>query len=186
MVVKKRKIVVLVIALAVIVLALWALTVIRDTAFAKDTCANIDEEIEAFIEASQGNEVTAIVKTAESDDTKVVIHEREDLGMCVAFFEKKLSGKRLHYLGMNMLADSGLHISWDVRENGKEGHVVVYGDNRSGSVGAYVSEEFPWVARENLESDFIIDIYPLDPSEETFPIDNLLYQYTPDGEQFHP
>ena len=182
----KKKTKVIVALLAVVILALWAFPTILYVVNTRDTIKNTDEEIEAFIEAYQGAEVTAIVKTAESDDTKVVIHEREDLGMCVAFFEKKLSGKRLHYLGMNMLADSGLHISWDVRENGKEGHVVVYGDNRSGSVGAYVSEEFPWVARENLESDFIIDIYPLDPSEETFPIDNLLYQYTPDGEQFHP
>ena len=181
----KKKTKIIVALLAVVILALWSFPTILYIVNTADTIKNTEEEIEAFIEASQGNEVTAIVKTAESENLKIVIHEREDLGLCVAVFERKMFG-RLEYLGVDTLEASNLTMARSlVREgrNGAEYTLAILGDNRSGGVGSYVIKSHPHVTRDNLESDFIIDFYTIEGEEGIASYDML--EYAPDGTLLH-
>lgn len=183
----KKRTKILVALLAVVILALWAFPTILYIVNTTDTIKNTDEEIEAFIEASQGAEVTAIVKTGEKENLKIVLHEREDLGLCVAAFERKFSGRRLAFLGVDILDEADLTMSsGPVREgrSGAEYTLAILGDNRSGGVGSYVIRSHPHVARDNLESDYIIDFYTIEGEEGIASYD--MFEYAPDGTLLYP
>ena len=183
----KKRTKVIVALLAVVILALWAFPTILYNVNTRDTIKNTDEEIEAFIEAYQGAEVTAIVKTGEKENLKIVLHEREDLGLCIATFERKASGRRLAYLGTDTLEEGKLFSNRaPVREgrSGLEYTLAVVGDNRNGRIGSYVIKSQPHVTRDHLESDFIIDFYTIEGEESIASYDML--QYAPDGTLVHP
>ena len=151
------------------------------SAFAANTCGGSDEALERYLEESQEREVT-ILKTAQEGRVKAVLYEREDLGGCVAVFQKRLFGLRWAYDGMNGFSDDGLHLTGTWNEGGFGGpkcEIAVYGDNRDGAVVAYaVTDAGETVAREGLEEDYILDIYILDGAAE---LPRTLVQYDESG-----
>ena len=85
---------------------------------------------------------------------------------------------------MNGFSDDGLCLagSWQAGGfGGSKCEITVYGDNRDGEVDAYaVTDAGETVARENLESDYILDIYLLDGAAE---MPRTLAQYDDSGRE---
>lgn len=149
------------------------------------TCGDSEAELQAFLEQQQRSEVV-LQKVNERNRVKAVIYEREDLGTCIAIFERRLLGARWKYTGMDMLVENGLQKegSWhSVGMNDSKCEVVVCGDNRGGDIGSYVLRDAEEVARSGLEADYIIDIYILDGISE---LPDDFRQYAPDGSVFEP
>jgi len=170
---------------ALILVILFSIPALR-SAYSFGTCGDSDEELFAFLESFQMAKVNELHKVKEHGRVKAVIYDREDIGLCVATFERELFGLRWKYSGMNALRENGVqaHGGWhNVGIRGSVCDVTICGDNRDGSVGSYVMTDCSTVARDNLESDYIIDIYILDGVEE-FP--KALQQRTPDGAIFVP
>lgn len=172
--------------IGVLILAiLFSIPALR-SAYSFDTCGDSDEELFAFLETFQMSKVNELLKVKEHDRVKAVIYDREDIGLCIATFDRKLFGLRWKYAGMNLLHKNGVlsHSEWHKGGlNGSQCVVVICGDNRDGSIGSYVMTDCNKVARDNLESDFIIDIYILDGIDN---IPRVVQQRTPDGAIFVP
>ena len=168
------------VGIGMLFVGLWAGLTLQ-SAFAANTCGGSDEALEAYLEESQAREVT-LLKTAQEGRVKAVLYEREDLGGCIALFQKHLFGLRWSYDGMNGFSDDGLHLTGSWNEGGFGGskcEITVYGDNRGGEVNAYaVTDAGETVAREDLESDYILDIYILDGATE---LPRTLVQYDDTG-----
>ena len=174
--------------LGVMILFLYAAAVIRPAFEGIRTCGDSDESLEAFLEKFQQREVE-LLKVAETGHVKAVFYEREDLGTCIAFFDRRLFGLRWYYDGMDTLVDGGLQMEGSWRERGILGsqcEIVICGDNRSGAIGSYVLQDEPSIAREGLEADFILDIYILDGTEhrDLVRMRSSLQQFAPDGSEF--
>lgn len=174
---KKRKIIWKLLFVAIVVLVFEY--VLYGYAFHINTCGNSVEEIHTFLERNENS--VEILKINEKDRIKAVIYEREDIGTCYAVFEKKLLGLRLAYDGMDAVVDEGLQSggSWKAKGmHDSKCDVIICGDNRDGKIASYVLADVPEVARENLEKDYILDIYILDGIEY---LPGNLLQYTVDG-----
>ena len=151
-------------------------------AFRFDTCGNSEEEISTFLEERQQHNVS-LKKISKNDRIMAVIYDREDLGTCVAVFEKKLFGLRYKYDGMDGIVDNGLQAngSWNEGYLKSKCDIVICGDNRNGTIKSYVMEQVPDVARNDIEADFILDIYILDGIDF---LPDRLTQYTRNGDLF--
>lgn len=149
-------------------------------AYRFDTCGNSEEEISAFLEERQQHNIS-LKKISKNDRIMAVIYDREDLGTCVAVFEKKLFGLRYKYEGMDGIVEKGLQSngSWNEGYLKSRCEIVVCGDNRDGLIDSYILEQVPDVARSSLETDYILDIYILDGID--FLPDRLM-QYTANGD----
>ena len=149
-------------------------------AYRFDTCGNSEEDISAFLEERQQHNVS-LKKISINDRIMAVIYDREDIGTCVAVFEKKLFGFRYQYEGMDGIVKKGLQAngSWNEGYLKSKCEVVICGDNKDGAIDSYVMEQVPDVARSGLESDYILDIYILDGID--FLPDRLM-QYTAKGD----
>lgn len=149
-------------------------------AYRSDTCGNSEEEISAFLEEKHQENVS-LYKISKNDRIMAVIYDREDLGTCVAVFEKKLFGLRYKYEGMDGIVDNGLQAngSWNEGYLKSKCDIVICGDNRNGTIESYVMEQVPDVARNDIEADYILDIYILDGID--FLPDRLM-QYTGNGD----
>ena len=149
-------------------------------AYRSGTCGNSEAEISAFLEETQRSNVS-LHKTVQKDRVMAVIYDREDLGTCVAVFEKKLFGLRYKYEGMDGIVDNGLQAngSWNEGYLKSKCDIVICGDNRNGTIESYVMEQVPDVARNDIEADYILDIYILDGID--FLPDRLM-QYTGNGD----
>lgn len=153
--------------------------------FGPETCGTSNESLHIFLEEQIQDEVE-VLKVKEDGRIKAAIYNRDDLGTCIAMFERKLFGLRWEYTGMDMLVENGLQKegSWHrVGMNDSKCEVVVCGDNRGGDIGAYVLRDAEEVARSGLEADYIIDIYILDGISE---LPDDFRQYAPDGSVFEP
>lgn len=128
-----------------------------------NTCGTSDEDMLAFLDETQGNE-PVFIKSGKNGRISAIIYERQDIGLCAAFFESRLFGLRLEYLGMNQLSEDGIGqaCSWNSAGLGSKCFYAVCGDNRSGAVGSYSLDGHTDVARSGLEKDYILDIYILD------------------------
>lgn len=172
--------------IAIFILVIHFSTPTLHSAYAFDTCGDSDEELFAFLETFQMAKVNELIEVKEHDRVKAVIYDREDIGTCIATFDRKLFGLRWKYTGMNLLHKNGVlsHSEWHKGGlNGSQCVVVICGDNCDGRVGSYVMTDYNKVARDNLESDYIIDIYVLDGIEK---LPKALQQRTPDGAIFVP
>ena len=151
-------------------------------AYRSDTCGNSEEEISAFLEEKHQENVS-LYKISKNDRIMAVIYDREDLGTCVAVFEKKLFGLRYKYEGMDGIVDNGLQAngSWNEGYLKSKCDIVICGDNRNGTIKSYVMEQVPDVARNDIEADFILDIYILDGIDI---LPDRLTQYTRNGDLF--
>lgn len=149
-------------------------------AFRFDTCGNSEEEISTFLEERQQHNVS-LKKISKNGRIMAVIYDREDLGTCVAVFEKKLFGLRYKYEGMDGIVEKGLQSngSWNEGYLKSKCDIVICGDNRDGSIDSYIMEQVPDVARNDLEADYILDIYILDGIDF---LPNRLTQYTRNGD----
>ena len=168
---------------ALILIILCSIPTIR-SAYEFGTCGDSAEEMITFLEEFQMAEVNELLKVKEYGRVKAAIYEREDIGLCIATFERKLFGLRWKYDGMNTLCENGIqvHGGWlRTANDGSKCTLVICGDNRDGSVGSYVMTEYIQVARDNLEADFIIDIYILDGIDR---LPRVLQQRTHDGSIF--
>ena len=149
-------------------------------AFGPNTCGSSEEDLAEFILDYQQNNA-AILKTAENGRIKAAIFQRDDIGTCIAMFERKLFGLRWSYDGMDMLRDPedglGVNGAWSADD---KCYVVVSGDNRGGLVATYRFPDEDGLARDNLEADYIIDIYVLDGIDH-FPERTTFQQFTSDG-----
>ena len=152
-------------------------------AFGPQTCGDTDADMQAFLEESQGPGIE-LWKTAENGRVKAVLYEREDLGGCLAIFERQMFGVRWKYDGMDTLREDRLQAEGSWNEGGfmrrSQCEVVICGDNRTGEVGSYLLADAEGVARDELEADYILDIYILD---GTAGLPKNLKQYAPDGSE---
>ena len=78
----------------------------------------------------------------------------------VIFFERQLFGLRLRHVGMNSWKEGELYRSGSWSRGRCD--MAVYGDNRNGRAAGYYMADAPEVRREDLESDYILDLYILD------------------------
>lgn len=149
-------------------------------AYRSDTCGNSEEEISAFLEEKHQENVS-LYKVSKNDRIMAVIYDRKDLGTCVAVFEKKLFGLRYKYEGMDGIVENGLQAngSWNEGYLKSKCEIVICGDNRNGTVESYVMEQVPDVARNDIEADYILDIYILDGIDF---LPDRLTQYTGNGD----
>jgi hypothetical protein len=168
-----------------ILVLLFSISTLR-SAYALDTCGDSDEELFTFLETFQMAKVNDVLKVEEQGRVKAVIYDREDIGLCIATFDRKLFGLRWKYDGMDTLRENGVQSEGSWHNTGIKGSkcdIVICGDNRNGGVGSYVMTDYIQAARDRLESDFIIDIYIADGVSE---LPRGLQQYTPDGSIFVP
>ena len=152
-------------------------------AFSHDTLWNSGEALQEYLDHQHGHDRSvSILKTAEKDRIMGVIYQDEEK-LYVAFFTKLLFGTRWKYDGMDMVGEETMMLSgkWHREKNGSTCDVEIVGDNRTGKVGSYTVKGYDEIARDDLETDFILDIYILD-GIESIPTRNLLQQYTPDGQ----
>lgn len=129
------------------------------------TCGPSDEDMIRFMSERMGDRGFTVLKTAQEGRIKAVLYEadwsEDTTKLCIMEFERRLFGMRWQYLGMNTVADGELGKTGGWNSNGRC-EVVVYGDNSGGAVSGYRFLDAPEVCRDNLESDYILDIYILD------------------------
>lgn len=155
--------------------------------FNAGTCGGNEEAVKAFLEEKDGQQVV-LLKTAVEGRIEAVLYERTQFGdRNIAVFQRRLFGLRLEYVGMNLFGENdGLHLAgrWQAGyAGGARCDIEIYGDNRGGEVGAYVMADAPEVCRENLEQDYILDIYILDGIND---LPDLLQQFDPTGQPIEP
>jgi len=167
-----------------VLFVLFAAHIIPD--FGPDTIWNSDQSLQEYLERDRYPDWDiTILKTARKDYVMSVIYQRDDQ-LCAAFFKETLFGLRWKYDGMTMLNPSeeaplSMCGRWSRTKDGSRCDVEIVGDNRKGLVGAYEVEGHETMSREELESDFILDIYIMDGIDE-LPLHDELIQYTPEGQ----
>ena len=149
-----------ILALVLVILAVWAVP-----AFGNGTCSNSELAIEAFLEEWNRQEIT-VLRSAQEGRVRAVLYENEAGQLGVNIFERKLLGLRLKHDGMNLYHKGpGLHFTGSWTKGGLKGSrcdIVICGDNRGGEVGAYVMWDAPQVARESVQAGYVLDVYILD------------------------
>ena len=143
-----------------ILAALCVLPILAD-AYGGMTCGASDEELLMYLKPLMAPEATGLLKVEQNGRIKAAIYEHKSLGLAITVFERRLFGLRWKQHGMDGLGDPGLHNTGAWRSGGNC-HVIIYGDNRDGLVRGYTLSDCPEVARDGLESDFVLDIYILD------------------------
>ena len=157
-----------------ILAALCVLPILAD-AYGGMTCGASDEEMQMYLNPRMAPEATGLLKVEQNGRIKAAIYEHKSMGLMITVFERRLFGLRWKQVGMDGLDNTGLH-STGAWSSGGNCHVVIYGDNRDGLVYGYTLTDCPEVARDGLESDFILDIYILDfKGIDAYPMD--LEQY---------
>lgn len=143
-----------------IVLASLALTAYK--AYTFGTCGRSDEALQTFLKDWNSAEVK-LIKVEQTNRIKAVLFEREDVGPCISIFERRLFGLRWKYISMKTMTEQGLHKAGNWSDSfERRGCAVIYGDNRDGNISAYKIDGAEEIARDNLEADYILDIYLLD------------------------
>ena len=100
-----------------------------------------------------------VFKTAREGRVQAVLYQEHDFGdRYIMIFERQLFGLRLRQVGMNGWNEGGLYRAGSWHAEG-QCDVEVYGDNRDGGTKSYSMADAPEVSRENVESDYILDIY---------------------------
>ena len=157
----------------VAVLLVWASAgYIRAQYFGPMTCGTSEEDMTRYVEQSVEEKGVydlkiAVRKTARKGRMQAILYEEYrdsdpdwQYGY-VIFFERQLFGLRLRHVGMNSWKEGELYRSgsWHI---GGRCDMAVYGDNRNGRAAGYYMADAPGVRREDLESDYILDLYILD------------------------
>lgn len=135
------------------------------------TCGTSEEDMTRYVEQMvRGKDIydlkIAVRKTAREGRVQAIMYEEYRNSdpnyryRYIIFFERQLFGLRLRHVGMNSWEEGKLYRSgsW----GGGQCDVEIYGDNRDGRVKSYTMANAPEVSREDLESDYILDIYILD------------------------
>ena len=155
--------------LLALVLVLLAGRYIRARYFGPMTCGVSEEAMLQYVEgrgSDAGREVQ-VLKVAREGRVQGMLYEEYRGGALVdrylILFERQLFGLRLRQVGMNTFGPEGLCLggSWHAGPP-RRCAVEVYGDNRGGGVAGYSVADAPEVHREDLEADYILDIYILD------------------------
>lgn len=157
--------------LAAVLLVVLCAGYIRLQYYGPMTCGAGEEDMARYVEQMvKGRGVydlnIAVRKTAREGRVQAILYEEyrdSDTDYhyrYVILFERKLFGLRLRHVGMNDWEEGNLYSTW--RWNDGRCETAVYGDNRSGRAAGYYMADASEVRRENLESDYILDIYILD------------------------
>lgn len=158
--------------LAAVVLLAFSAWYVRAQYFGPMTCGAGEEDMTRYVEQMvRGKEIydlkIAVRKTAREGRMQAILYEEyrdSDPDWrygYVIFFERQLFGLRLRHVGMNGWEEGELYRSGSWNSGGRC-DAAVYGDNRNGRVTGYYMTDAPEVCRENLESDYILDLYILD------------------------
>ena len=173
---KKRRWRLLAAALLAVVLLAAASRVpyLQTLYFGPMTCPASEEGMVQYAEdlfdrAQYGREIT-VLKTAQEGRAWAILYEEATTqGRYLMTFERQFFGLRLRQIGMNNFHEDGvLYLSggWQAGDwpgSQKSRCVVqIYGDNRGGQIEGYALTDAPQAGREDLESDYILDLYILD------------------------
>lgn len=176
-----RKRVVGILAVLLVVLAVWAVP-----AFGHLTCNNSEIAIEAFLEEWNRQELT-VLRSAQEGRIRAVLYENEAGQLGVNVFERKLFGLRLKHDGMNLCEKGpGLHLSGRWTEGGLRGSkcdIVIFGDNHGAEVWSYTVADAEGVSDRYAHIGYVLDLYILDGIKS---LPQELQMYGPDGEVFVP
>ena len=119
-----------------------------------------------FDRARYGREITVLKTAREGRAWAMLYEEGATRDRYLMTFESRLFGLRLRQMGMNTFSEAGRLYqsgSWQTGTLlGSKCVVEIYGDNRGGQIESYVLADAPQAARENLEADYILDLYILD------------------------
>ena len=112
-------------------------------------------------------EITVLKTAREGRAWAMLYEEASTQDRYLMTFESRLFGLRLRQMGMNTFSEAGRLYqsgSWQTGGTllGSKCVVEIYGDNRGGQIESYVLADAPQAARENLEADYILDLYILD------------------------
>ena len=185
---KEKKIYGLIVIISLVVIFGSLAYGIYHSAYGVNTCGDSEAELLEYLKTSKKAEIE-LLKVEEYGPVKIVIYDHEKMGVCFSIFERKLFGVRWKHEGMDGLHENGLHSTFhvyrDIR-NVPNYYIIVYGDNRDGSVDSYAMKSISQVARDGLESDWIIDFYKVDNLAELSGAEfkKDFQQFTPDGEIF--
>lgn len=154
-------------------LLVWASArYIRAQYYGPMTCGTSEEDMARYVEQKVSEKGVydlkiAVRKAAREGRMQAILYEeyRESdpdwrYGY-VIFFERQLFGLRLRHVGMNGWEEGKLYRSGSWSSGGRC-DAAVYGDNRNGKVTGYYMADTPEIRREDLESDYILDLYILD------------------------
>lgn len=131
--------------------------------FGPNTCGPSDSDMCQYLEDCFGRENVEVLKTAQKGRIKAVLYRNAQWGDpdkgFIMIFERRLFGLRWRQAGMNGFTsgEDKLYSSYSWRQGNCV--IEVFGDNRSGAVEGYSMPGIPKVQRDNLESDYILDIY---------------------------
>ena len=168
---KKRRWPLIVAGLLAVVLAG---TYLRAQYFGPMTCPASEEGMVQYAEnlfdrARYGREITVLKTAREGRAWAMLYEEGTTRDRYLMTFESRLFGLRLRQTGMNTFSEVGrLYRSGSWQRESRPGTpgsrcvMEVYGDNRGGQIESYVLADAPQAARENLEADYILDLYILD------------------------
>ncbi len=165
---KKRRWPLIVASLLAVVLAG---TYLRAQYFGPMTCPASEEGMVQYAEdmfdrAQYGREITVLKTAREGRAWAMLYEEGTTRDRYLMTFESRLFGLRLRQTGMNTFSEAGRLYrsgSWQTGTLlGSKCVVEIYGDNRDGQIESYVLADAPQAARENLEVDYILDLYILD------------------------
>lgn len=144
---------------------------LRAQYFGPMTCPASEEGMVQYAEnlfdrARYGREITVLKTAREGRAWAMLYEEGTTRDRYLMTFESRLFGLRLRQTGMNTFSEAGRLYqsgSWQTGTLlGSECVVEIYGDNRGGQIESYVLADAPQAARENLEADYILDLYILD------------------------
>ena len=160
---KKRRWPLIVAGLLAVVLAG---TYLRAQYFGPMTCPASEVGMAQYAEDLFNREITVLKTAREGRAWAMLYEEASTQDRYLMIFESRLFGLRLRQMGMNTFSEDGrLYLSggWQTGTLlGSKCVVEIYGDNRGGQIESYVLADAPQAARENLEADYILDLYILD------------------------
>ena len=161
---KKRRWPLIVAGLLAVVLAG---TYLRAQYFGPMTCPASEVGMAQYAEDLFDREITVLKTAREGRAWAMLYEEGTTRDRYLMTFESRLFGLRLRQMGMNTFSEAGRLYqsgSWQTGGTllGSKCVVEIYGDNRGGQIESYVLPEAPQAARENLEADYILDLYILD------------------------
>lgn len=158
--------------LAGVLLLIFCTGYIRSQYFGPMTCGVSEEDMTQYVEQMVREKgifdlKIAVRKTAREGRMQAILYEEYrdsdpdwQYGY-VIFFERELFGLRLRHVGMNVWEEGELHRSGSWNSSGRC-DAAVYGDNRNGRVTGYYMADAPEIRQEEVESDYILDLYILD------------------------
>ena len=144
-------------------------TYLRTQYFGPMTCPASEAGMAQYAEDLFDREITVLKTAREGRAWAMLYEEGTTRDRYLMTFESRLFGLRLRQMGMNTFSEAGrLYQSGSWQRESRPGTpgsrcvVEVYGDNRGGRIESYVLADAPQAARENLEADYILDLYILD------------------------